>query len=173
LVNLPDPTTTDLEGHGTPTWNPDPSKPPTPEGSVSSYADSATNMDIAHTLDMATSISQFMEEQSATPSFDRVENISESLVPPKAARDVQSILVRFILWITDQKERAAVATEAIRHDDGEAHENPWKPCQPSEDAKEWNGIEGVDGTLPDVGLHHPTTPSVMDGPIVTGEKSRG
>jgi hypothetical protein len=106
-----------------------------------------------------------MEEKSAIPSFDRVENISENHVPLGTGRgDKRTWVVRHTLWLHDQKERAAVSTERTRSDSGEAHENPWKPCQPSEDAKEWNGVKGLDGTPPGVDFDCPTPPPVTDGP---------
>ena len=116
---------------------------------------------------MATAISQFIEERSAVPSFDRVENISENLVPLGTGRDRQTWTVRYALWLQDQKARAAISTEGTRSDSGEAHENPWKPCQPSGDAEEWNGAEGLDGTPPGVESNCPANPPVTDGPTVT------
>ena len=122
---------------------------------------------------MATALSQFMEEISATPSFERVETISENLVPLRARRDKSFWMVRYFLWIRDQKDRANVSTEGTRDNSGEAHENPWKPCQPSEDAKEWNGIEGLDGTPPGVDLDRPATPLETNEPTVTSEERTG
>jgi hypothetical protein len=102
------------------------------------------------------------------PSFDRVESISENRVPLGTARaDKQTWMVRYTIWLHDQRQRAAVSPESTRSDSGEAHENPWRPCQPSEDAKEWNGVEGLDSTPPDVDLDYPATSPVTDGPTVT------
>ena len=70
-------------------------------------------------------------------------------------------------------EREAVSTEGTCSDDDEAHGNPWKPCQPGEDAKEWNGIEGIGGAPSSVGLSRPATPSVTDKPVVAGEERTG
>ena len=101
------------------------------------------------------------------PFFDRVETISKDLVPSGTERDMQTWSVRYILWLQDQKARASVSTESTRGDSGEAHENPWKPCQPSEDAKEWNGVEELDDAPPGVDLDCPATPPVNDGAAVT------
>lgn len=68
---------------------------------------------------------------------------------------------------------AAVSTEGTCSDGDEAHGNPWKPCQPDEDAKEWNGIEGIDGSPSVAGPSRPTTPSVTNEPAVAGEGRTG
>jgi len=120
-------------------------------------------------INQATAISQFMEEKSAIPSFDQVESISEKHVPlgGKGRGDKVTWVVRHTLWLCDQKQRAAVSTESTRSDGGEAHENPWKPCPPSEDARKWNGGEGLEGTPPGVDSDHPATSPVTDGPTAT------
>ena len=79
----------------------------------------------------------------------------------------QNWTVRYLLWLQDQKTRTAVSTERTCSDSGEAHENPWKPSQPSEDAKEWNGVEELDGVPPGVAFDCPATPPVADSPAVT------
>jgi hypothetical protein len=113
-------------------------------------------------------MSRFVEDKSAIPSFDRIEKISGTLVPSGTKRDRQTWTARYFLWLQDQKERATVSTERTHDDGGEAHENPWRPSQPSEDAKEWNGVEGLDGALPGVDFGRPATPPATDGPIVLG-----
>jgi len=45
------------------------------EGSISSYAASAAKPDITYTLEIATEVSQYMEEAFAVPSFDRAKKI--------------------------------------------------------------------------------------------------
>ena len=130
--------------------------PPCPD-SAESLADAASpaNSDI----NWATEIAQFMEEKSAITSFDRIENISENRVPLGTGRgDKQTWVTRQTLWLHDQKQRAAVLTERTRSDSREAQENPWEPRQPSEDAKEWNGVKGLEGALPGVDLENPATP---------------
>jgi len=167
LVNPPHSTTADREENRFPLRGPESGSLPTPRSPDSAerlaHDASAADSDI----NQATAISQFIEEKSAIPSFDRVENISETHVPLGTGRgDKRTWVVRHTLWLYDQKERAAVSTERTRSDCGEVHENPWKPCQPSEDAKEWNGVEGLDGTPPDVDVDCPATPPVTDGPTV-------
>jgi hypothetical protein len=98
---------------------------------------------------------------------------TDKLVPRRAVRDVPIRAVRYVLWIQDQMVRAAVSTERTCTDDDGAHENPWRPCQPSEDAEEWYGIEGIDGAPPDVGFSRPATPSVTDDLAVAGEERTG
>ena len=169
MANDPNPTTTDHEGHDTPARDPDLSNPPTPPSSFSSHAASATDPDIIHTLDMTTTMARFKAEKSMTPSFDRIEKVSQNLVPRRAARDVPLWAVRYFLWIRDQKERVAIATQGTCHNDDEGHENPWKPCQPSDDAKEWNGIEGIDGAPPGVDLARSATTSATDKPTIADE----
>ena len=66
--------------------------------------------------------------------------------------------------VPESDGNSSFPTKRTRNDGGEAHENPWKPCQPSKDAKEWNGVEGLDGALPGVESDYPTTPLVTDGP---------
>lgn len=170
MVNPPNPTTTEHGEHSTPV---DPGNPPTPRGSISSYVASATNSDTNQPIDMATAMSQYIEENSAVRSFGPVERISEKLVPLRARRERPIMSVRYFLWIRDQRERAAVSTEGACSNAREAHENPWKPCQPSNDAKEWNGIEGIDGAPPAVDVNCPTTPSVTDDPTVADEERTG
>ena len=173
-VNPPHSTTADHEGDRSPVRSPELgslSDPPCP--------DSAERLDHAAStgntnMNQATAISQFLEERSAIPSFDRVEPISENRVPLGTGRgDKQTWVVRHTIWLHDQKQRAAVSTEGTRSDSGEAHENPWKPCQPSEDAKEWNGVEGLEGTPPDVDLDSPATPPVTNSPTVTDVQHTG
>lgn len=171
LVNPPHSTTAEHEGDQSPVRSPELGSLPTPPRPDSAerlaHTASAANSD----MNQATAISQFLEEKSAIPSFDRVENISENRVPLGTGRgDKQTWVVRHSLWLHDQKQRAAVSTE--RTDSGEAHENPWKPCQPSEDAKEWNGVEGLDGAPPGVDLDCPATPPVTNGPTVTDAVER-
>ena len=171
LVNPPNRTTTDREEDQVPVRSLESGNCPSPPDSASveglAHAASATNSDTNRTPNMATTISQFMEEKSAIPSFDRVETISENLVPLGTTRDRQTWTVRFFLWLQDQKTLAGVSAESTRGDSGEAHENPWKPCQPSEDAKEWNGVEELDGAPPGVEFDCPATPPVDDGIAVT------
>lgn len=67
----------------------------------------------------------------------------------------------------------AVSTERACNDDDEAHENPWRPCQPGVDAKEWNGREGINGAPPGVGLNRRATPSVTDDFAVADKDRTG
>ena len=173
-VNPPHSTAADHGGDRSPARSPELgsfSDPPCPDSAERpAHAASAANSG----MDQVTAISQFLEEKSAVPSFDRVENISENHVPLGTGRgDKQTWVVRHTIWLHDQKQRAAVSTEGTRSDSGEVHENPWKPCQPSEDAKEWNGVEGLDGTPPDVDLDCPATPPVNNGPTVTDMQRTG
>ena len=171
MVNPLNITTADCEDYHNPApvRSPDPGNPPTPQSSISSHIASGTNPDANPSLDMATAISQFMEERTAGPC-GRVEKISEKLVPLRARRDRSTWTVRYFLWIRDQKDRVAASTKGTCNDDSEAHENPWKPCQPSEDAKEWNGIKGIDSAPPGADLDCSATPSVTDDPTVADEE---
>jgi hypothetical protein len=172
LVDPINPTTANHEEDRAPDRGPDSGNAPTPPVSGLeerlSHAASATNSNSHHTLDMATTYYQYIEEKSATPSFDRVAKISKNLVQRVPGRgDKPTWTMRLILWLEDQKERAA---EGARSDGGEAHENPWKPCQPSEDAEEWNGGEGLDGAPPGADIDPPATPPVTEGPTVSDEE---
>ena len=140
-------------------------------GSISSHLANGTNPDATHTIDMATAMSQFMQEKFAVPSFDRVERISGKLVPSRARRSRLIWTVHYFLWIRDQRDGVAISTEGTHNDASEVHENPWKPCQPSEDAEEWNGISGIHGASPGVDLGCPATLSLTDGSTVTDKKS--
>jgi len=168
LVNPPHSTTADHEGDRSTVRNPESGSFPTLPSSDSAERLVHAVRAAKPVINQATAISQFMKERSAIPSFDQVESISEKHVPPAKGRgDKQTWVVRHTLWLYDQKQRAAVSTESTRSDGGEAHENPWKPCQPSEDAREWNGGEGLDGTPPGVDSDHSATSPVTDGPTAT------
>jgi len=112
---------------------------------------------------MNTTVAQYLEEKSAIPSFDRVETISENLVPLGTKLDRRTWTVSYFLWVQDQKARVGGDATFARSDSGEAHENPWEPCQPSEDAKEWNGVKELDGAPPDVDFDCPATPRWSTG----------
>ena len=130
--------------------------PPCPDSAERpAQAASSANSDITRAI----GISQFMEEKSTIPSFNRIESISENRVPLRSGcGDKQTSVTRHTFWLHDQKQRTAVSSDRTRSDSGEAHENPWRPCEPSDDAKEWNGIEGLDGTPPGIDLESPATP---------------
>lgn len=174
MINPPHSTTVDHEGDRSPVRNRESGSFPTLPSSDSAErptnAASAANSDI----NQDTAISRFLEERSAVPLFDRVESISENSVPLGTGRgDKTTWVVRHSIWLHDQKQRTAVSTGSTRTDSGEAHENPWKPCQPSEDAVKWNGVKELDGTPPGVDLDCPDMPPVTDGPTVTEVQRTG
>src|SRR5258706_9539313 len=171
-VNPPHPTTADHEGDRSPVRSPELGSFPTPPRPDSAERPACAASAANSGMNQDTAISQFLEEKLAEHSFDRVENISEKSVPLGTGRgDKKTWVVLHTFWLHDQKERAA-STERTRSDSGEGHENPWMPCQPSEDAKEWNGVEGLDGAPPDVDFDCPATPPVNNGPAVTDDVQR-
>ena len=69
---------------------------------------------------MATAMSQFMQEKSAVPSFDRIERISRKLGPLRARRGRLIWMVHYFLWIRDHRDRVAISTEGACNDPSDA-----------------------------------------------------